>query len=67
MVRFLIERGANINVVNARGQTPWRVTQGEYRSGSFYDDKATGDYLVQAGADITLGKDLGREAVSGRR
>lgn len=67
MVRFLVERGAKVNVVNARGQTPWRVTQGEYRSGSYYADKPTGEYLVQAGADTTLGKDLGRESVSRQR
>ena len=65
--RFLVERGAKVNVVNARGQTPWRVTQGEYRSGSYYADKPTGEYLVQAGADTTLGKDLGRESVSRQR
>ena len=45
--------------MNKRGQTPWLITQGEYRSGSFYIDKETGDYLVKLGADMTLGKDLG--------
>jgi ankyrin repeat protein len=59
MVQFLVDRGAKINVVNKRGQTPWLITQGEYRSGSFFVDKATGDYLVKLGADVTLGKDLG--------
>ena len=59
MVQFLVDRGAQINVVNKRGQTPWLVTQGEYRSGSFYVDKDTGEYLVKLGADVTLGKDLG--------
>jgi ankyrin repeat protein len=61
MVQFLVDRGATINVVNKRGQTPWLITQGEYRSGSFYVDKETGDYLVKLGADKTLGKDLGAE------
>ncbi len=59
MVQFLVDRGAKINVVNKRGQTPWLITQGEYRSGSFFVDKETGDYLVKLGADVTLGKDLG--------
>ena len=61
MVQFLVDRGAKINVVNKRGQTPWLITQGEYRSGSFFIDKETGDYLVTLGADVTLGKDLGPE------
>jgi uncharacterized protein len=61
MVQFLVDRGAKINVVNKRGQTPWLITQGEYRSGSFFVDKDTGAYLVKLGADVTLGKDLGAE------
>ena len=61
MVQFLVDRGAKINVVNKRGQTPWLITQGEYRSGSFFVDKETGAYLVKLGADVTLGKDLGAE------
>jgi ankyrin repeat protein len=59
MVQFLVDHGAAINVVNKRGQTPWLITQGEYRSGSFFVDRDTGDYLVKLGADVTLGKDLG--------
>lgn len=61
MVQFLVDHGAKLNVVNKRGQTPWLITQGEYRSGSFYIDKETGEYLVKLGADVTLGKDLGPE------
>jgi hypothetical protein len=37
----MVDRGAKVNVVNKRGQTPWRITQGEYRSGSFLTDQAT--------------------------
>jgi ankyrin repeat protein len=62
-VQFMIDRGARINVVNTRGQTPWLITQGEYRSGSFLTDKETGDLLASLGADLTLGKDIGREFV----
>jgi ankyrin repeat protein len=63
LVRFMAERGAKINVVNKRGQTPWLITQGEYRSGSFLTDTATADLLVSLGADVTLGKDIGKEYV----
>ena len=60
LVPFLVERGAEINVMNARGQTPWMIAaQGEYRSGSFYTHKETGDVLERLGADMTLGEDLG--------
>lgn len=60
LVPFLVERGAEINAVNARGQTPWMIAaQGEYRSGSFYTHKETGDVLERLGADMTLGEDLG--------
>jgi ankyrin repeat protein len=61
MVQFLVDQGASINVINKRGQTPWLITQGEYRSGSFFVDKETGAYLAKLGADVTLGKDLGPE------
>jgi ankyrin repeat protein len=68
MVQFLVDRGARINVVNKRGQTPWIVAaQSEYRSGSFFDDKETAALLVRLGADTTLGKDLGREFAAGRQ
>lgn len=60
LVPFLVERGAEIDVINARGQTPWMIAaQGEYRSGSFYTHKETGDVLERLGADMTLGEDLG--------
>ena len=60
LVPFLIDRGANIDAVNARGQTPWMIAaEGEYRSGSFYTHKETGEVLEQLGADTTLGEDLG--------
>lgn len=64
LVPFLVERGAKVNVVNKRGQTPWLITQGEYQAGSFIEHKETGDLLKTLGADTTLGKDIGREAVT---
>ena len=60
LVPYLVERGADIDVVNVRGQTPWMIAaEGEYRSGSFYTHKETGEILEQLGADTTLGEDLG--------
>ena len=60
LVPFLLEGGADINAINARGQTPWMIAaQGEYRSGSFYTHKETGEVLERLGADTTLGEDLG--------
>ena len=61
LVPFLVERGANIDAINDRGQTPWMIAaEGEYRAGSFYTHKETGDLLEELGADTTLGEDLGR-------
>ena len=36
------------------------IYEGEYRAGSFYTHKETGDVLEELGADTTLGEDLGR-------
>ena len=60
LVPYLVDQGAEIDVVNVRGQTPWMVAaEGEYRSGSFYTHKETGEVLEQLGADTALGEDLG--------
>ena len=59
---YLVEQGAEMDVMNLRGQTPWFVAaQGEYRAGSFYRHAETGDVLEALGADTTLGFDLGRD------
>ena len=59
---YLVEQGAEMDVVNLRGQTPWMVAaQGEYRSGSFYTHIETAEVLEELGADTTLGFDLGRD------
>ena len=59
---YLVEQGAEMDVVNLRGQTPWMVAaQGEYRSGSFYTHIETAEVLEELGADATLGFDLGRD------
>ena len=58
---YLVEQGAEMDVINLRGQTPWMVAaQGEYRAGSFYRHEETGEVLEALGADTTLGVDLGR-------
>ena len=62
LVPYLVEKGAHINAINQRGQTPWMIAaEGEYRSGSFYTHKETGEILEQLGADTTLGEDLGQD------
>ena len=70
LVPYLVEQGAEIDVVNVRGQTPWMVAaEGEYRSGSFYTHEETGEVLERLGADMTLGEDLGpnfREILAAR-
>jgi uncharacterized protein len=67
LVQYMVDRGARINVVNARGQTPWLITQGEYHSGSFYVHKETGELLVTLGADTQLGADLGHDFARKKR
>ncbi len=60
LVPYLVEQGAEIDVVNVRGQTPWMIAaEGEYRSGSFYTHQETGEVLERLGADTALGEDLG--------
>ena len=70
LVPYLVEQGAKIDVLNVRGQTPWMIAaEGEYRSGSFYTHKETGEVLKQLGADTALGEDLGpnfREVLAAR-
>jgi ankyrin repeat protein len=57
MVPFMVERGAKLDVVNKRGQTPWRIAaEGEYRAGSFIARPETGEVLAKLGADTKLGK-----------
>ena len=61
LVPLLVERGADIDAINDRGQTAWMIAaEGEYRAGSFYTHKETGDLLEELGADTSLGEDLGR-------
>ncbi len=62
LTRFLVERGADIDAINRRGQTAWMIAaQGEYRAGSFYTHHETAEVLAELGADTTLGFDLGKD------
>ena len=62
VAQLLVDNGANLNAINQRGQTAWLVAvKGEYRAGSFYTHRETGDLLETLGADKTLGADLGRD------
>jgi ankyrin repeat protein len=68
LAQFLVDNGAKLDVINKRGQTPWMVAvRGEYRAGSFYTHKETGELLAKLGADTTLGKDLGRDFARAQR
>jgi hypothetical protein len=61
---FLASRGAPLNGINKRGQTPWLITQGEYLAGAFIDHKETGVVLKALGADTSLGHDIGADGVA---
>ncbi len=62
IVPYLVEQGANLDVINARGQTAWTIAaKGEYRAGSFYTQEETAEVLEALGADTTIGFDLGRD------
>ncbi len=59
---YLVEQGAEMDVINGRGQTPWMIAaKGEYRAGSFYRHEETAVVLEALGADTNLGFDLGRD------
>ena len=59
---YLVAQGAEMDVLNGRGQTPWMIAaKGEYRAGSFYRHEETAVVLEALGADTALGSDLGRD------
>ena len=59
---YLVEQGAEMDVINLRGQTPWMIAaHGEYRAGSFYRHEETAEVLEALGADKTIGLDLGHD------
>jgi uncharacterized protein len=52
LVQFLVERGADINVRNKRGETPLTIAERTISAGSIpaYGRSSTGDLLRQLGA-----------------
>lgn len=60
VIPYLVDNGAQLDVINRRGQTPWMIAaQGEYRAGSFNIHDETAQVLEALGADTTIGFDLG--------
>jgi ankyrin repeat protein len=57
LLQFLVENGANVNVVNKRGETPLVIAEGlgERLSNAIHVHKDTADLLRQLGADEKLG------------
>jgi len=57
LLEFLIEKGAEVNVVSKAGVTPWLAASGfGDRLGGVLYDKAGADILAKHGADPSLGR-----------
>jgi uncharacterized protein len=56
MVKFLVEKGAKMNVVNALGWTPWIIADGVFYPNTYNRRLETAALLLQLGADPKLGK-----------
>ena len=59
MVRFLVARGAAVDVPDKQGRTAWTIADGIF-TGVFLTHRSTADLLVALGADPALGKDAPR-------
>src|SRR5262249_28382701 len=57
LLQFLVDKGANVNVVNKRGETPLIIAEGkgERLSNAIVVHKSTADLLRRLGADDKLG------------
>jgi hypothetical protein len=58
-VRFLADKGARIDVPDARGRTPWVIADGIF-TGVFLSHRTTADLLVELGANPAIGADAPR-------
>lgn len=59
LIRYLVSKGARVNVQDAQGRTPWVVADGIF-TGVFLTHRSTADLLIALGADPTLGADAPR-------
>lgn len=59
LVRYLVSKGARVNVQDAQGRTPWLVADGIF-TGVFLTHRATANLLIELGADVALGADAPR-------
>jgi ankyrin repeat protein len=55
IIQYLTEHGANINVRDFRGRTPYRLAEGSKQSFQFQAFPDTAAFLKQLGADTRLG------------
>lgn len=56
VVRFLVEKGAKLDVVNALGWTPWIIADGVFYPNTYNRRLDTAALLLQLGADPKAGK-----------
>jgi ankyrin repeat protein len=56
MVKFLVEKGAKLNVANALGWTPWIIADGVFYPNTYNRRLDTAALLLQLGADPKAGK-----------
>jgi ankyrin repeat protein len=57
VVAYLVQRGADINPVDFRGRTPYRVAEGAQQSFRLQSWPETAELLRTLGADVALGTD----------
>jgi ankyrin repeat protein len=56
MVRFLVEKGAKLNVPNRLGWTPWIIADGVFYPNTYNRHIETAELLLKLGADPTAGR-----------
>ena len=56
IVKFLVEKGAKLDVVNTLGWTPWIIADGVFYPNTYNRRLDTAAFLVQLGADTKVGK-----------
>jgi ankyrin repeat protein len=56
MIRFLVEKGANLNAVNALGWTPWIIADGVFYPNTYNRRPEAARVLLELGADPKIGK-----------